>query len=100
MKSIPVDVDIAVDASAIVLRSRTILQFDFKPDGLEFSEEATLTIDASAFRHRGMRSVDWYYLNPDSGKWELMGKYPVVDGKVYIKMPHFSKWMGISQGGQ
>jgi hypothetical protein len=94
------DVEISVEVTELVMRDRAILQFDFQPDGLKFSSEATLTIPVSAFRDADMEYVDWYYFNPDSGKWELVDRYPVVGDKVYIKMSHFSKWMSISQGGQ
>ncbi|HEQ99662.1 MAG TPA: hypothetical protein ENO22_10015 [candidate division Zixibacteria bacterium] len=94
------DTEISVEVTEVILRDRAILQFDFQPDGLRFSTEATLTIDASAFRDADMEYVDWYYYNPDSGKWELVDRYPLSGDKVYIKMSHFSKWMSISQGGQ
>ncbi|MBD3217333.1 MAG: hypothetical protein GF310_03590 [candidate division Zixibacteria bacterium] len=94
------DVEISIEVTEFVFRDRAILQFDFQPDGLVFNKEAVFTIDASAFRDADIKYVDWYYYNPESGKWELAGQYRVVNGEVRILMPHFSKWMGISQGGQ
>jgi hypothetical protein len=94
------DVEISIDVTEFVLRDRAILEFDFQPDGLQFDKVATFTIDASAFRDADIKYVDWYYYNPDSGKWELAGQYRLVNGEVRILMPHFSKWMAISQGGQ
>ncbi len=95
------DVTITIDVTRHITRDgERALIFEFGPDGLIFSKSAILTIDAGAFIDSTVNSVAWYYYNPETGKLELQDVYDVKNGKVEISVDHFSRYVGISQGGQ
>jgi hypothetical protein len=94
------DVQITAHVSKTKVRSKAVLDFTFGPSGLVFTSAATLRIDAKAFEDSDMTCVYWYWFNPSTGKWELEHVVDVKNGKVEIPVSHFSRYVGISQGGQ
>jgi hypothetical protein len=99
-KSISEDTEITILVRPIDVRGKTILDFTFGPSGLVFEKEATLTIDVGAFNDPDMEYVEWYYYNPDKRVFELEYTATVDRGQVVIPISHFSRYIGISQGGE
>lgn len=93
-----------VNITAVVVKTpvsgKSVLDFTFGPSGLVFSKDATLEIDISAFDDADMTYVNWYWYNPATSSWELEEVVPVKNGKVEIPVSHFSRYVGLSQGGQ
>lgn len=98
--SISQDVTISISVRQIMVSGKAILDFRFEPSGLVFKPDALLTIDAAAFNDPDMKYVEWYYYNPQKRALELDHTAKVVRGKVVIPISHFSRYVGISQGGQ
>ena len=72
------------------------LEYEFTPEGLQFSFESTLFLDVS--RPTGSTlTLSWY--NPSSKQWEVQGVGVVVNGRASFPLiNHFSKY-GISCRG-
>jgi hypothetical protein len=98
--SIESNTNISIKVKEIYIRDKTILEFKFGPSGLVFSSDAKLILSVDAFDDPDMKYVDWYYYNPDTKGYQLEERIYVNDGFVVIPVSHFSKYVGISQGGQ
>jgi hypothetical protein len=83
---------IAVDAVEYAGPSGGVAYFDFHPDGLAFRLPARLTLQCSD-SDGTMKHL--YWLNPQSGKWQVVNVAPVRGGEVQFNVAHFSKY-GIS----
>ena len=83
---------ISVDAVEYAEPSGEIAYFEFGPDGLVFGLPAKLTLQCSdpdgTMKHL-------YWLNPLSGRWQVVNVAPVKGGEVRFNIAHFSKY-GIS----
>lgn len=66
--------------------------FDFGPDGLEFSNPATLSLETARAEGSVLRLYWW---NDSVGRWELQESCVVSNGGVHFSVHHFSKY-GIS----
>jgi hypothetical protein len=78
-----------------------LIEFEFLPDGLRFSRAAQLVLDAGLIgqlkRHFGESNlVKLYWLNPETGEWELYQEARIIGRRVVFKISHFSKF-GISR---
>ena len=98
--SIDSKTQISISVQRINVPGRTVLQFTFGPHGTEFSPEAHLILNKDLFHDEDMERVEWYYFNPQAFSFELEAVSPIIDGKVDIPVSHFSKYFGLSQGGQ
>ncbi len=78
-----------------------MIEFDFQPDGLVFNKPALLVLNARSMS-RLQRRLDLqdiyklYWLNPDTGKWEIYQEAVCKNGHIIFKIEHFSKF-GISR---
>jgi hypothetical protein len=91
-KALDKPVLISVDAVEYAGPSGEIAFFEFHPDGLVFLLPAKLTLQCSdpdgTMKHL-------YWLNPSSGRWQIVNVAPVKGGEVRFNIAHFSKY-GIS----
>jgi len=97
------DKDVTIDIHVEKHESRlgiTGLFFEFGPDGLVFKRPAILTVYADDYGNPSAEWIAWYYYNPDTGRLELQDVYKFRHGVARIKVYHFSRYLGISQGGQ
>lgn len=69
--------------------ARVSFIYEFAPDGLVFSEPATLVLDADIVADGG-DSITLYYL--DGKRWVPMDNLKAVNGTFLAKIPHFSRW--------
>ncbi len=72
--------------------------YEFKPDGLVFSEPAKLVVNTKVVAGLNSESVGFYYLM--GNRWVYQGTFFSTDGvdEIIIEVPHFSKW-GTEGGG-
>ncbi len=80
--------------------SLRLIEFDFQPDGLEFNKPALLILNARSLerlqnRLGAISALKLYWLNPETGEWEVYQEAKVVNGNVIFEIEHFSKF-GIS----
>ncbi len=81
---------VASDGNPIVL-------YNFGPDGLQFSRPAVVRINVAALLGKNVTSMDFYWLNPGTGYWELQDTYKAdAQGYIYAGVSHFSSygWRG------
>ena len=73
-----------------------VILFDFGPDGLEFNTPATVRVRKAEFEG-SVDFISFYYLNPNTYRWELQTVSLADDDSEYVEMPvyHFSKY-GVS----
>lgn len=76
------------------------LDFDFGPDGLTFNQPVVLVIDVNLFADPNLKYVDWFWYHPCANRWVLQGRFIPRNGQIKIILNHFSKYRGLSQGGQ
>lgn len=77
------------------------VEFDFGPDGLEFNKPAKLILNARDLvklkSRYGLNNIyKLYWLNPETGEWEVYSEAVCVHGRIIFEIEHFSKF-GISR---
>ncbi len=100
-----VDEKVLVRISTCVVAGKTpddirLIEFDFQPDGLVFNKPALLILHEKSLERLQLRdtnsdTIKLYWLNPETGQWEIYQEVPVVHGRVVFEIEHFSKF-GIS----
>lgn len=76
---------VSVDDASVV--------YDFGPDGLVFSEAATLHISVTSLYGKRATEVSFYWLNETTNLWELQGVYKAdAAGYAHVPIEHFSKF--------
>ncbi len=97
-----VDHDVFIEVRTTFTRANRKLgenffEFEFSPDGQQFTTPATLVIQARALSRMlpdgGLIKLYWY--NPATGEWEIEQSARVEDGRVAFSISHFSKF-GVS----
>ena len=78
-----------------------MIEFDFRPDGLEFKKPALLILNSRSLEKMQARFdlpdiYKLYWLNPDTGEWEVYAEAINQDGRIIFEIAHFSKF-GISR---
>ncbi|MEW6411322.1 MAG: hypothetical protein AB1483_02485 [Candidatus Zixiibacteriota bacterium] len=72
-----------------------IVLYDFGPDGLQFSRAAIVRINVAALFGKNVTTMNFYWLNPGTGYWELQDTYKAdSQGYVYADISHFSSYAG------
>ena len=68
--------------------------YDCGPDGLVFTKPAILLVNAWEDFGKKAESVNLYWLNETTNRWELMATSYVdaISGQVAFELDHFSKW--------
>lgn len=93
--SVSRDALITVKTTTFNIAGRTVVTFDFGPDGLRFLPSAKLTVDASLFGSGRPNFVRLFWFNPESHQWTLQETRQPRFGTVVFNIYHFSKY-GIS----
>lgn len=107
-KALGSNTEITITVREVTVQGKTILDFEFGPEGLVFDRDARILINKSAFQDIDMRYINWYYFNPETNEFELEHQIKVLnsvgrqldDGYILIPVSHFSRYVGVSQGGQ
>lgn len=98
------DTTISITATRLIVGEASLVDYTFGPTGMTFSPSAKLIVPAKMFQdQRGLipSVIAWLYWDPSIKRWVDMGRYEVAeDGNFYIEIDHFSRYRGLSQGGQ
>ena len=99
-ESFPYDTSFVLEVTKIVsVDGPMAIIYDCGPDGLTFSKPAILLINAWADFGKPTTSVNLYWLNETTNKWEFQAEAQVDDaGRAAFELDHFSKW-GTEDGG-
>ncbi len=74
-----------------VILGKTMILFEFGPDGLEFIKSAILRFDTGELREEAF-IAKLYYLDPEEEKWVYQYSVEVQDGIAEFEIDHFSKY--------
>jgi len=85
------------DTTVSILREGESTSFDLSPDGIQFYEPVTLTLEMAppggfgAFQHFAIPVI--YYYNEQSGQWQSIGGMPDFSKRVIrAQIEHFSRY--------
>lgn len=109
--AIPEDTTVQITSYSLTVIGLDVREYQFSPDGLQFSQKADLKLSGSLFKKSDgspAEEILWLYLNPAINRWELQGIIKKdQDGYFHIELSHFSTYRaatkngaGVSQGGQ
>lgn len=85
------DTQIWVKTYKDTVLGKSVLVFEFGPDGLVFKEASNLLVDMGEINSRAS-SAKLYYFDPSAGRWVYLSSSPVVDGVAAFDINHFSKY--------
>lgn len=88
--SLPKKTKISATAELLRVLGKNVIRFDFGPDQLIFESPAILTVDGKHFTGSGDISLFW--LNPDTGFWQLQARGTIENGVGSFEIDHFSKY--------
>jgi hypothetical protein len=88
---------LAEDTMVSILREGDTTTFDLSPDGIEFQEPVTLTLEMAPpggfGMNKGFTFPAIYYYNEDTTQWENLGGVPDFGKRVVsTQIEHFSRY--------
>lgn len=98
------DTMIVIHTTALQVGNLALVDYQFVPSGMQFAPAARLVIPGRLLANaKGIipDEIYWLYWEPASGRWLVQDEIEVADdGNFYVEVDHFSKYRGLSQGGQ
>ena len=89
--ALAVDTEITVKSSKETIYGKSMIVFEFGPDGLVFSKAASLQFQMAELNARAV-SGKLYYYDPRLKSWVYQGSSAVNSGVVSFGISHFSKY--------
>lgn len=82
---------ITVKSSAEEIFGKSVIVFEFGPDGLVFNKAATLKFEMAEL-NADASSAKIFYYNPLKKRWEYQASAVVIGGHADFNIDHFSKY--------
>ncbi|UCG60530.1 MAG: hypothetical protein JSV52_09350 [Candidatus Zixiibacteriota bacterium] len=98
--SIPSDTTFSAEVLKIkTVDRKTVMVYEFGPDGLVFSRPAVLRLNLREILGIGASSIKFYGLNEDTAEWVYLGTYDSdTQNIVNVPINHFSVYAGSGDG--